>query len=99
MLWDRIASPASFRRVGRPPGLECPRLLPPAGGFVLWVELPGLIDALALFDRARVAGISTAPGPAFSSGGGFGHHIRLNCAHWDVAVEAAVYRIGRMVRE
>ena len=66
---------------------------------MLWAELPGRIDALALYDRARAAGISTAPGPAFSSGGGFGHHIRLNCAHWDPAVEAAVYKLGRMVGE
>src|SRR5690606_22899038 len=49
-----------------PPGT---RLSRPRGGFVLWAELPGEVDTLALYERARGAGIDYVPGALFSASG------------------------------
>ena len=38
----------------------------PVGGAVLWLELPGTVDAEVLFDEAIEAGISVTPGHIFS---------------------------------
>jgi DNA-binding transcriptional MocR family regulator len=58
-----------------PPGT---RVSNPHGGYFLWVELPREGDGLALFHRARAAGISIAPGCLFSLGPGLERFIRLN---------------------
>ena len=55
---------------------------------MLWVQLPGKVDALRLHDRAYEAGISIAPGPIFSPNGKFRDFVRLNCG-W-LAVGRAV---------
>jgi DNA-binding transcriptional MocR family regulator len=75
------------------------RVTCPSGGFVLWVALPGGIDAHALAERARSSGISIAPGPLFSPRGGLENHVRLNGALWDPVVEAAVAKLGALARE
>ncbi len=72
----------------------------PAGGFVLWLELPEAVDALALYRRALGEGISIAPGPLFSPTGKYRHHLRLNCAQpWGARLERALARLGAMARE
>ena len=77
-----------------PPGTRCTR---PAGGFILWVELPEHIDALALQSRALAAGISIAPGPLFSPQGKYRNCIRLMCAvRWDARVDAALASLGSL---
>src|SRR5581483_9108722 len=38
----------------------------PAGGFVLWVELPKKVDSLELYEQGLREGITLAPGPMFS---------------------------------
>ena len=43
------------------------RVSRPAGGFVLWVELPPGTNALELHARALAQQISVAPGPIFSA--------------------------------
>lgn len=74
------------------------RVSRPCGGFVLWVELPGQIDTLALSERALEAGVSFAPGALFSASGKFGNCLRLNCAvHWDARVERALLTLARMI--
>ncbi|SFD45762.1 DNA-binding transcriptional regulator, MocR family, contains an aminotransferase domain [Thiohalospira halophila DSM 15071] len=79
-----------------PPGTRQTR---PAGGFVLWLELPEAVDALALYRRALEEGISVAPGPMFSPTGKFRNHLRLNCAQpWDARLERALARLGEVVR-
>ncbi|NBC46804.1 MAG: aminotransferase class I/II-fold pyridoxal phosphate-dependent enzyme [Gammaproteobacteria bacterium] len=76
------------------------RVTRPGGGFVVWVELPKGADALGLQERALAAGISIAPGPMFSSHGGYRHCLRLNCAlPWSPQTEAALARLGRLVGE
>lgn len=71
----------------------------PAGGFVLWVELPRRVDSLALFERARKAGITLVPGPLFSPKQGFRNFIRLNAAYWSPEVEAALRLLGSLATE
>ncbi|WP_137938158.1 PLP-dependent aminotransferase family protein [Chitinivorax sp. B] len=55
------------------------RISQPAGGFVLWVELPTGVDTLTLHTRATAEHISFAPGPIFSPSGRFQHCLRLSC--------------------
>lgn len=71
----------------------------PVGGFVLWCELPQGTDALALFRRAKQAGISIAPGAMFGPGDGFDHYVRLNCAApWSDKLAAAITTLGTLAR-
>jgi DNA-binding transcriptional MocR family regulator len=78
---------------------EGTRLSNPRGGFVLWAELPGKADALALYDRARRSGVVVAPGPLFSATGRFRGAMRLNCSHWNPQIERAVGLLGRLAAE
>jgi DNA-binding transcriptional MocR family regulator len=43
----------------------------PSGGHVLWIELPSGFDSMQMFDRAAAMKISIAPGPLFSTSGGY----------------------------
>jgi len=72
------------------------RVTRPAGGFVLWVELPGSIDSLMLYAQALLAGISIAPGPIFSAKGKYGNCIRLSAAVWSVKIEQAIEQLGAL---
>jgi DNA-binding transcriptional MocR family regulator len=70
----------------------------PSGGYFLWVELPGNVDALAIHQRALALGISVAPGPMFSAHRDFNNCLRLNYGHpWDARLEAAFATLGRLV--
>ena len=76
------------------------RVVRPAGGYFVWVELPVGVDAMALHRAALAHRISLAPGPMFSASGEFRHHIRLTCGqHWDGALERAVRTLARLVDE
>ncbi len=70
----------------------------PAGGYVLWVQLPeGSIDALELMRRALAEGVSLAPGALFSPNGRHGNDLRLNYGHpWSADMERGVETIGRL---
>jgi len=52
-----------------------------AGGYVLWVELPGHLNACVLLERARQHGYNFMPGAVFSMGTQFDHCLRLSAAH------------------
>ncbi|SCK13598.1 DNA-binding transcriptional regulator, MocR family, contains an aminotransferase domain [Variovorax sp. HW608] len=68
-----------------------------AGGYFLWLELPGDIDALELHHRAMSVGISTAPGVLFSADRRFTHHLRLNVGHpGDARVDPAIRTLGQL---
>jgi DNA-binding transcriptional MocR family regulator len=70
----------------------------PGGGYFLWIELPGNVDALAIHREALSLGISVAPGPMFSANRGFRNCLRLNYGHaWDARAEAALTVLGRLV--
>jgi DNA-binding transcriptional MocR family regulator len=73
------------------------RVSRPAGGFVLWVELPPGTSALDLHARALEREVSIAPGPIFSAGQRFSNCIRLSCgAPWSETIERAVRTLGRL---
>ncbi len=73
------------------------RVTRPEGGFVLWVELPRHVDAVALHRRALAERISIAPGPIFSAQGGHAHFIRLSCGHpWSPRIEQGLAALGRI---
>jgi len=75
------------------------RLSRPKGGYLLWCEMPGQVDALKLFKQAREAGISIAPGPLFSPTGDFRNYVRINCGHpWSSVIERAIGVLGHLVK-
>ena len=72
----------------------------PVGGSVLWLELPGNVDAEQLFDDAIAAGISIAPGQIFSPSRRYGNFIRLSFGHpWSTRTAKALRWLGRRVTE
>jgi DNA-binding transcriptional MocR family regulator len=81
---------------------EGTRVTRPAGGFVLWVQLPegarGVIDSLELYKQALKAGITLAPGYLFSAAPQYANFIRLNAAAWNLEVERAIARLGELVK-
>ena len=60
---------------------EGTRISRPAGGYLLWVQLPEGIDTVALQRQAVSRGLSVAPGPAFSASGAFPNYLRINAGH------------------
>ncbi len=71
----------------------------PAGGFVLWVELPHHVDSLELQERALAERISISPGPIFSARQRYRNFIRLNCGYpWSERLDQALRTLGRLAR-
>jgi DNA-binding transcriptional MocR family regulator len=69
----------------------------PAGGYVLWVELPKSVRSDALFVEALDNGICFAPGELFSASGQYSNFIRLNCGHgWDARIEKGLAKLGEL---
>jgi DNA-binding transcriptional MocR family regulator len=76
------------------------RVSRPAGGFVLWLELPQRLNTRALFQTALDNGICFAPGEVFSASGRFANCLRLSCGHtWDSRIERGVARLGALVTD
>src|SRR6478735_3988683 len=55
------------------------RVNQPAGGFVLWIEMPAGFDAETFTVDAVAKGISLVPGSLFSPSGGLKNCFRLSC--------------------
>jgi DNA-binding transcriptional MocR family regulator len=71
----------------------------PAGGYLVWGELPSGVDAIELHQSALVRGISLAPGPIFSANDAFHHAIRLNYGHpWTTRMESSLSTLGSLIR-
>src|SRR5262245_33930462 len=76
------------------------RVSRPAGGFVLWLELPPQVKTRPLFQRALEEGICFAPGEVFSASGRFANCLRLNCGHSrEHRMERGIARLGALVNE
>jgi DNA-binding transcriptional MocR family regulator len=76
------------------------RVTRPAGGFILWVDLPKGCDSLALFEKLLARGISIAPGPMFSTSQRYRNCVRLSLGHlFNERIEKALREIGRLARE
>jgi DNA-binding transcriptional MocR family regulator len=74
------------------------RVSRPAGGSVLWLELPERVDSERLFDEAIEAGISITPGQIFSPSNRYANFVRLSFGHpWDDRTETAMQWLGRRV--
>ena len=78
-----------------PPGTRVSR---PAGGFVLWLELPDSVRSRELFDVALDHGICFAPGDVFSAGNRYANCLRLSCGHtWQPRIENGLNTLGKLV--
>jgi DNA-binding transcriptional MocR family regulator len=67
------------------------RWVRPNGGYLLWLQLPESVNAMALHALASERGISIAPGPIFSATHAFQDCIRLNFGHpWNPRFEDAI---------
>lgn len=92
-----IQQTAMIQAVNRyfPRGTKATR---PQGGYLLWVELPEVINTLAVHRQALPLGISIAPGPLFSARRNFQSCLRLNYGHpWDSRAESAIATLGRLI--
>jgi DNA-binding transcriptional MocR family regulator len=77
-----------------PPGT---RVSNPAGGVVLWVELPAGVDGVRLFHAALEHGIGIAPGIIFSAKADYRNFIRLSAGvQWTPTIEKALRMLGRL---
>jgi DNA-binding transcriptional MocR family regulator len=74
------------------------RISSPSGGYVLWLELPGL-DSLEFFERAVQAGIGVVPGPVFSAHSRrFRNCLRVSCGQpFTPKLEEDARRLGRLL--
>lgn len=73
------------------------RISKPAGGYMLWVELPGRLNAVKLYRAALAQHITIIPGTIFSAGGRYRNYIRINCGHrWSEAHDRALLTLGRL---
>jgi DNA-binding transcriptional MocR family regulator len=76
------------------------RVARPAGGVVLWVELPRNVDGTELFRTALASRIGIAPGLVFSAKADYRNFIRLSCGlPWTTTLERALDKLGRLVNE
>ncbi len=79
---------------------EGTRISSPAGGFVLWLELPPNVDAYTLQSAALAEKISLAPGPIFSPRDRFSNCIRLSCGFpWSERHDRAIRTLGRLTAD
>jgi DNA-binding transcriptional MocR family regulator len=73
------------------------RVSTPAGGYVMWVELPGEADSTLLYGAALERGITVAPGRLFSISEKYRNCIRLNYSYpWTPRMERAVETLGQL---
>lgn len=76
---------------------EGTRVTRPAGGHLLWVEMPRKVDSMRLYEQASRHKISLAPGTMFSATGRYSHYMRLNAGlPWSEKLEDAIATLGRL---
>jgi DNA-binding transcriptional MocR family regulator len=76
------------------------RITRPAGGFILWVELPEGCDSEELFRHALRNKISLGPGTLFSATDRYRNCIRMGCAEpWSPRVEQAIAKLGDLIKK
>jgi DNA-binding transcriptional MocR family regulator len=72
----------------------------PAGGYFLWLELPGAVDTAALLGRARSAGVAFVPGSGFFPDGRGGNTARLSFSYPSVdEIRVGARRLAALVRD
>jgi DNA-binding transcriptional MocR family regulator len=74
------------------------RVTHPAGGFVLWVELPPDVDSLKLYQLAIGKGVSIAPGPMFSAQRHYRNCLRLNFGYASIQdMRSGIHTISELI--
>lgn len=78
---------------------ETARWTVPAGGYQLWLELPGEVDTRSLFSEAKRAGVLFAPGYQFHHDGRPSNAMRLTTALADEdEIRRGVRILGQVVK-
>jgi DNA-binding transcriptional MocR family regulator len=73
------------------------RMSSPAGGYVLWIELPAKVDSMKLYELALARGITIGPGNMFSVSDSYRNFIRLNYSTpWSPEIEQAIITVGKL---
>jgi DNA-binding transcriptional MocR family regulator len=73
------------------------KLTRPAGGYLLWCELPKDVNSDKVFRAALAKNILITPGSIFGTDKKFSHHMRLNAGMlWSTAVERALFELGKL---
>jgi DNA-binding transcriptional MocR family regulator len=73
------------------------RVTRPAGGSVLWLELPDHLNAVEFFVRAKALGIAVAPGPIFTTQDLYGSFVRLSCSGvWSERLATGLEQLGQL---
>ncbi|MEJ1396075.1 MAG: PLP-dependent aminotransferase family protein, partial [Candidatus Sedimenticola sp. (ex Thyasira tokunagai)] len=76
------------------------RVTCPEGGYLLWLELPGVIDTQVLFDQAMERGVGIAFGNLFTASDKYKNNIRLSYANTPYEkIEAAMQVLGELAKE
>ena len=71
----------------------------PAGGILLWVELPETFDSVRLHQEAAQQGILVAPGPVFSASKRYKNYLRFNFATLITPeIEQTLKVLGRLIQ-
>lgn len=71
----------------------------PAGGFVLWVELPEDMDCREVFTKALKKNICFAPGDVFTAGKRYQNCLRISCGHeWNDNIERGISELGQLFK-
>ncbi|MBO1110664.1 PLP-dependent aminotransferase family protein [Bordetella petrii] len=74
------------------------RLNVPAGGMLLWVEMPGQRSSTQVFEQALAQGIRIAPGTMFSNSDRYSHFLRLSCGStYTPQMDQAMRALGAIV--
>jgi DNA-binding transcriptional MocR family regulator len=74
------------------------RVTNPAGGIVIWIELPAGVDGAELFRTALASRIGIAPGVVFSAKASYRNYIRMSCGlPWSGTIERAIEKLGRLI--
>lgn len=79
---------------------EGTRSTEPAGGCVVWVELPEGMDALRLHELALARGVAIAPGVIFSPKERYRNCFRVTCGEpWSPALDRAFVILGSLAKD
>ena len=72
----------------------------PQGGYLLWVELPQVVDSVKLNKRIEALNISIAPGVLFSASGKYRNFLRFSYAERpDEKIATALKTIGEVIEQ
>jgi DNA-binding transcriptional MocR family regulator len=79
---------------------EGTRISRPAGGHLLWVEMPVSVNAVKLYKRALAEHITILPGRVFSNAPRYRNYIRINCGqNWSERHDKALLKLGRLAEK